>query len=103
MEVRDPGGHVRGVIEGAFCPRKALGIALGLRGGDRLMMVGEGLTGWSLVVFRPGAPCKAVPLGPRAGALSREAREVAESGLIDEAWQDLVDEGWSADRQNPRE
>ena len=103
MQVRDPGGNVRGLIEGPFDAEKALKIAMGLRDDERLMMVGDGEHAWALVAYRPNALVKPVPLGPRAARLSREARAVALEGLIDEAWQDLVDEGWTTAEATARQ
>lgn len=96
MQVIDPAGVVRGTVADGAGLEDALAVAWSLRPCDRFLVTAVDTNHWGLTIYRPDRVPVTQPLDVRSVYVATEDDgEKRQAAMIEAAWLDLVDEGWT--------
>jgi hypothetical protein len=95
MRVVDPSGATRGELPADATLEQALALAWNLGPRDDFLVTAEDSHRWSLCIYSPERVPVTTPLGIRTGYTAPQDHAKARAAMIEAAWLDLVDEGWS--------
>ena len=98
-QVIDPAGLVRCELPAAASLEDFLRLAWALGPRDLFVVIASATHQWGLSIYRPGPHAMVdptfSPLGIRTGYIAQADSAKTLAAMMEAAWLDLVDEGWS--------